>query len=69
MRRMTRRIGLFGGPAAMMSSTGMMKKPSVGTSGTTPAPDAEKPAEPSPPPKPLPKKGWLRRLFGSDDEA
>ena len=69
MRRLTRRIGLFGGPAAMMSSTGVIKKPSVETSGKASTTEPEKPAEPSPPAAPAPKKGWLSRLFGSDDEA
>ena len=65
MRRMTRRIGLFGGPAAMMSSAGV-KKPSVEKAGATPAPEVEKAPDPAPPSATPPKKSWLRRLFGSD---
>ena len=69
MRRMTRRIGLFGGPASMMSSSGIIKKPSVQASSPAPEPEASKAAEPAPPSASSPKKGWLRRLFGSDDEG
>ena len=68
MRRMTRRIGLFGGPAAMMSSTGMMKKPSEATSGAKPEVEAVEPQPPATPTPPAAKKGWLSRLFGSDKE-
>ncbi len=68
MRRMTRRIGLFGGPASVMSSSGVIKKPSVPASKATPT-DAEesKPTiqETSPPTR----KSWIRRLFGADDET
>jgi hypothetical protein len=68
MRRLTRRIGLFGGPAAVMSSSGVIKKPSVQASNPTPADaEAEKPTtQEATPPK---RKNWIRRLFGSDDEA
>ena len=63
MRRLTRRIGLFGSPTAMMSAAGVVKKPSVNTPNS---PGSEKPAEPEPPAAPA-KKGWLRRWFGPDD--
>ena len=65
MRRLTRRIGLFGSPTAMMSAAGVVKKPSVNTPN---APGTEKPAEPEPPAPPA-KKGWLRRWFGPDDPS
>jgi hypothetical protein len=68
MRRLTRRIGLFGGPAAMISQSGVIKKPSVNASGATPAAEPEKAAEPAPPAAPARKKGWLSRLFGSGDD-
>ena len=61
MRRLTRRIGLFGSPTAMMSAAGVVKKPSVNTPN---APGSERPAAPAAPAK----KGWLRRWFGPDDE-
>ena len=64
MRRLTRRIGLFGSPTAMMSAAGVVKKPAVNPPN---APGSEKPAEPESPPTPA-KKGWLRRWFGPDDE-
>ena len=66
MRRLTRRIGLFGSPTAMMSAAGVVKKPSV---NTPKSPGSEKPAEPADtktPDAPA-KKGWLRRWFGPDD--
>jgi hypothetical protein len=70
MRRLTRRIGLFGSPTAMMSAAGVVKKPSVNTSNV---PDSEKPAEPAEPgepeaPEAPAKKGWLHRWFGPDDD-
>ena len=66
MRRLTRRIGLFGGPAAIVSSTGVIKKPSVEASGKASTTESETPSEHSPPAAAAPKKGWFRRLFGSD---
>ena len=68
MRRLTRRIGLFGSPTAMMSAAGVVKKPSVNTPN---APGSEKPAEPAElegPEAPAKKGGWLRRWFGPDDD-
>jgi len=65
MRRLTRRIGLFGSPTAMMSAAGVVKKPAVNPPN---APGSEKPAEPESPPTPA-KKGWLRRWFGPDDPS
>ena len=65
MRKLTRRIGLFGSPTAMMSAAGVVKKPSVNTPN---APGSEKPAEPADRAAGAPaKKGWLRRWFGPDD--
>jgi hypothetical protein len=70
MRRLTRGIGLFGGPGATMTAK-RVKFPPVKTAEQTSddhaaAPD--KPAEP-PPAKPAQaeRKSWLGRLFGSDE--
>ena len=66
MRRLTRRIGLFGGPASVMSSSGVIKKPSVPASNPTSTDaEAQKPTTQEATPK---RKSWIRRLFGSDDE-
>ena len=75
MRRMTRRIGLFGGPAAMMSAAGV-KKPGLKARETTegqPAGETAVPAQTaataaSASPVAPSKKGWLSRLFGSEKE-
>jgi hypothetical protein len=64
MRRLTRRIGLFGSPTAMMSAAGVVKKPTVDAPNR---PGSGKPAEPEETAAPA-KKGWLRRWFGPDDE-
>ena len=71
MRRMTRRIGVFGSPAAMASQSGIIRKPSVDASGAPPADETnntDKPdeAKPSPAEPATRKKSWLRRLFGGD---
>jgi len=68
MRRLTRRIGLFGSPTAMMSAAGVVKKPSVNAPN---APGSQKPAEPEAPAEAAApaKKGWLRRWFGPDDPS
>ena len=61
MRRLTRKIGLFGGPGALMPAMGVKK----------PAPKAETPEEkpvadrPSSEPA---RKSWFRRLFGSETD-
>jgi hypothetical protein len=67
MRRLTRRIGLFGGPAALMPAMGVKKPPPK--EGTA-APESEKrpgassadgaaSAEPA-------RKGWFRWLWKSE---
>ena len=66
MRRLTRGIGLFGGPGATMTAK-RVKLPSARPAEHPPddhaaAPD--KPAEAAP----AERKGWFGRLFGSDDE-
>jgi hypothetical protein len=66
MRRLTSRIGLFGGPGSLMPTMGVNKKPGRGTS-EVPIPEPRPEASPSDSeistgaPK---KKSWLRRLFG-----
>ena len=61
MRRLTRKIGLFGGPGALMPAMGVKKPPQ------TPDKPDEKPvsgkasAEPS-------KKSWFAKLFGSETD-
>ena len=72
MRRMTRRIGLFGGPAAMMSAAGV-KKPGLKARETTEGQAAGEtaataPTAPPDPPEAPAQKGWLSRLFGSKNE-
>ena len=68
MKRLTRKIGLFGGPGALMSPMGGKKSVSAGSApkadpGTTPGADGS-------PERPRARKGWLRRLLlGDDDES
>ena len=67
MRRLTRGIGLFGGPGATMTAK-RVKLPPVKPAEHPPedhAAEPEKPAEP--PPAPAERKSWLGRLFGSDE--
>lgn len=69
MRRFTRRIGLFGGPAAIMRSAGVRKTRVVRTEGSASAPTAS-PAKgagsaPEEAPADAGRKSWFRRLFSS----
>ena len=66
MRRLTRGVGLFGSPAAAMTAK-RVKLPTPKTEEHPPDDDAAVPEKP-PEPRPAVKKGWLNRLFGSDDE-
>ncbi|HEY3203405.1 MAG TPA: hypothetical protein VGL03_07055 [Thermoanaerobaculia bacterium] len=67
MRRLTRRIGLFGGPGALMPAMGV-KKPGPVSSARS-APEPASPAGTSKGSEALAgdvkKKSWLRRLWGS----
>jgi hypothetical protein len=67
MHRITRRIGLFGGPGALIPATGARKKP-------VPAPSEPTPSESDPgvgtgqgesTSPPAPKKSWRGWLRGS----
>ena len=65
MKRLTRKIGLFGGPAALMSPMGGKKSVPAGSapkagSGSAPSADAAQERPPA-------RKGWLRRLLFGDD--
>lgn len=67
MKRLTRKIGLFGGPGALMSPMGAKKSVSAGSvpkadSGSVASAGAETG-------KPPARKGWLRRLLLGDDDA
>ncbi|HEY2797345.1 MAG TPA: hypothetical protein VGK26_05600 [Thermoanaerobaculia bacterium] len=65
MRRITRRIGLFG-PGAVVKATGagVRKRPTV-PGGPAPPIEHERSEFAAPPPE---KKSWLSRLlFGKDD--
>jgi hypothetical protein len=67
MRRITRRIGLFGGPGAIMKATGAptRKRPTAQSVPTDGRPEAE-PETAKPPPE---KKSWLDRFgFGKKEE-
>jgi hypothetical protein len=61
MRRLTRKIGLFGGPGALMPAMGVKKPPS-----TLKKPD-EKPVSETASVEPA-KKSWFARLFGSETD-
>ena len=66
MRRITRRIGLFG-PGAMVKAAGaeVRKRPTVPGG---PAPPIEHERRDAAPPAPEKKKSWWSRLlFGKDD--
>ncbi|MET0620997.1 MAG: hypothetical protein ABW056_12005 [Thermoanaerobaculia bacterium] len=67
MRRLTQRIGLFGGPGAMMTAKKIKRPP---LKGGARGPD-DNPAEPQKPDEPAPaaRKSWLQRFFGSDDDS
>jgi hypothetical protein len=68
MRRLTRRIGLFGGPGAIMPAMGVPKKPTPKPQPeTAPAPEATPAAEPKTEPK-TKTKSFFARLLGSEDE-
>jgi hypothetical protein len=68
MKRLTRRIGVFGGAGSMMSALGgkssVPAAPTVKPKTATAAPPA---AEESRAEEPK-KKSWLGRLFGSGEE-
>ena len=67
MRRLTRGIGLFGGPGAAMTAK-RIKTPPIKPAEHEPhdkVTEANKPEEPAA----TERKGWLSRLFGSDDET
>ena len=65
MRRLTRGIGLFGGPGATMTAKRVKLPPVKPAEHPTEshAAEPEKPAGPAP----AEKKGWFGRLFGSDE--
>jgi hypothetical protein len=66
VKRLTRKIGLFGGPGALMSPMGGKKSvPAGSVSKPDPTPAAGTGASPQPPPA---RKGWLRRLLLGDDD-
>jgi len=64
MKRLTRRIGVFGGAGGMISALDAKKS----------VPAAPQPPKPAPPPAETPKaetpgrRSWFGRLFGSDEE-
>jgi hypothetical protein len=61
MRRLTRKIGLFGGPGALMPAMGVKKPPQ------TPDKPDEKSASETPSVEPV-KKSWFARMFGSETD-
>jgi hypothetical protein len=65
MKRLTRRIGVFGGTGSMMSALG-------GKESVPAAPPAEKPstqeADERPAAEEPKKKSWFGRLFGGDEK-
>jgi hypothetical protein len=66
MKRLTRRIGVFGGTGSMMSALG-------GKESVPAAPPKAKSSEPAAPErepavKEPKKKSWLGRLFGGDEK-
>ena len=61
MRRLTRKIGLFGGPGALMPAMGVKKPPQ------TPDKPAQKPVSETAPVEPA-KKSWFARMFGSETD-
>jgi hypothetical protein len=69
MKRLTRRIGVFGGAGSMMSAIGGKSsvpaaptvKPKTGTTGPAAPEEPPRAEEPK-------KKSWLGRLFGGDEE-
>jgi hypothetical protein len=61
MRRLTRKIGLFGGPGALMPAMGV-KKPSQKPDKPDEKPISETASAATA------KKSWFARLFGSDEE-
>jgi hypothetical protein len=67
MRRLTRGIGLFGGTAAVMTAK-RIKAPPRKTEERQPDAGPVAPPEPKEPAPPE-RKGWLQRLFGSDDDS
>jgi hypothetical protein len=67
MRRITRRIGLFGPGAFVKASGAQVRKPSAGPSAPAPSPSSERAeAARTDPPE---KKSWLSRLFFGDEEG
>ena len=66
MKRLTRRIGVFGGTGSMMSALGGQE--SVPAAPTTKKPSSEGAAEEPPRAEEPKKKSWLGRLFGGGEE-
>jgi hypothetical protein len=65
MRRITRRIGLFG-PGAFVKATGAGVRKRTAVPGG-PAPPIEPERSEAAPPSPAKKSWWSRLLFGKDD--
>jgi hypothetical protein len=66
MKRLTRRIGVFGGTGSMMSALG--GKESVPSAPPTEKPSTQEAADETPPAVEPKKKSWLGRLFGGDEK-
>jgi hypothetical protein len=68
MKRITRRIGVFGGTGSMMSALG--GKTSVPAAPAAKQKSESPPAAEGPPAAEAPKKkkSWFGRLFGEDEE-
>lgn len=66
MKRLTRRIGVFGGTGSMMSALG--GKESVPAAPTTPKPSTPAASKESAGAEEPKKKSWLGRLFGGGEE-
>jgi len=75
MRRITRRIGLFGpGAVVKASGAGLKKPPDFPPVPTPPRKHAERPAAPAPTPPAAPapeekKSFWSRLGFGKKEES
>ena len=61
MRRLTRRVGLFGGPGAMIKAAGGPAKTRPTSEPKLPEPVAEEKRSDEPPPE---SKGWFDWLLG-----
>jgi len=67
MKRLTRRIGVFGGAGSMMSALG--GKDSVPAAPTAKkAPTTEAAGEPAAATKEPKRRSWLGRLFGGNED-